>query len=126
MAFVLIVGQTERFGCGKQIASYPGLVPEEDSKGGRRRLGHISKQGNSLLRFLLVKLRRSRCVAMRGGATVFFHLAKRRGPQDRQSCHGSKTRGFVWTGCGAVDGAVSNWKSFGSHAGQPGNRNGVQ
>jgi transposase len=42
------------FHCGKQIASYVGLVPSEESSGDRRRLGHISKQGNALLRFLLV------------------------------------------------------------------------
>lgn len=53
LAFVLIVGTPLRFACGKQIASYVGLVPTEESSGGRRRLGHISKQGNSLLRFLL-------------------------------------------------------------------------
>jgi len=35
--------------------SYLGLVPLEDSSGQRRRLGHITKQGNSLLRFLLVE-----------------------------------------------------------------------
>src|SRR4029450_5492019 len=39
----------------KQIASYVGLIPSEDSSGGKQRLGHISKQGNSLLRFLLVE-----------------------------------------------------------------------
>ena len=55
LAFVLILGEVDRFGCGKQIASYVGLVPAEDSSGERRRLGHISKQGNSLLRFLLVE-----------------------------------------------------------------------
>jgi transposase len=55
VAFVLIIGQANRFDCGKQIAAYLGLVPEEDSSGERRRLGHISKQGNSLLRFLLVE-----------------------------------------------------------------------
>src|ERR1700688_2962960 len=52
LAFVLIIGKAERFQCGKQIASYLGLVPLEDSSGQRRRLGHITKQGNSLLRFL--------------------------------------------------------------------------
>jgi transposase len=53
LAFVLIIGKAERFQCGKQIAAYLGLVPLEDSSGERRRLGHITKQGNSLLRFLL-------------------------------------------------------------------------
>src|ERR1700722_6702545 len=47
--------QSERFQCGKQIASYLGLLPSEESSGERRRLGHINKQGNTLLRFLLVE-----------------------------------------------------------------------
>jgi transposase len=55
LAFVLIIGKAERFQCGKQIASYLGLVPAEESSGDRQRLGHISKQGNTLLRFLLVE-----------------------------------------------------------------------
>jgi hypothetical protein len=29
-----------------------GMIPSEDSSAGKQRLGHISKQGNSLLRFL--------------------------------------------------------------------------
>src|SRR5207245_3443791 len=44
LAFVLIIGKAERFQCGKQIASYLGLVPLEKSSGNRRRLGHITKQ----------------------------------------------------------------------------------
>jgi transposase len=55
MAFVLIIGHAERFRCGKQIANYLGLVPLEDSSGNRRRLGHITKQGSSMMRFLLVE-----------------------------------------------------------------------
>jgi transposase len=48
LAFVLILGKADRFQCGKQIASYLGLVPLEDSSGNRRRLGHSTKQGNSV------------------------------------------------------------------------------
>jgi transposase len=44
LAFVLIIGKAERFQCGKQVASYLGLVPLEESSGNRRRLGHITKQ----------------------------------------------------------------------------------
>jgi transposase len=51
LGFVLIIGRPERFQCGKQIASYLGLIPLEDSSGNRRRLGHITKQGSSMLRF---------------------------------------------------------------------------
>jgi transposase len=55
LAFVLIIGDPKRFPCGKQVASYLGLVPLEDSSGNRRRLGHITKQGSSMMRFLLVE-----------------------------------------------------------------------
>src|ERR1700686_3969419 len=55
LAFVLIIGTWERFPRGKQIGSYIGMIPSEDSSAGKQGLGHISKQGNSLLRFLLVE-----------------------------------------------------------------------
>src|SRR5437867_8600246 len=55
LAFVLIIGRADRFQCGKQITSYLGLVPLEESSGNRRRLGHITKRGNSLLRLLTVE-----------------------------------------------------------------------
>src|SRR5678809_1270232 len=79
LAFVLIIGNTERFQCGKQIASYLGLVPLEDSSGNRRRLGHITKQGNSLLRFLLVEAAQVTVRSLPEWRSKYFHLAMRRG-----------------------------------------------
>jgi len=55
LAMVLTLGPAGRFASGKQVASYFGLIPSEHSSGGGQRLGHISKQGNSFLRFLLVE-----------------------------------------------------------------------
>jgi transposase len=55
LAFVLTIGDVRRFQKARQVASYLGLIPSECSSGGKQRLGHISKQGNSLLRFLLVE-----------------------------------------------------------------------
>ena len=55
LAFVLVVGDVSRFARSKKLASYLGLIPSEDSSGTRRRLGGISKQGNTLLRTLLVE-----------------------------------------------------------------------
>lgn len=55
LAMVLTLGPAERFATGKQVASYFGLIPSEHSSGGGQRLGHISKQGSSFLRFLLVE-----------------------------------------------------------------------
>jgi transposase len=37
------------------VVSYLGLNPREDSSGGHQRLGHISKQGNEMMRWLLVE-----------------------------------------------------------------------
>jgi transposase len=55
LAYVLTIGDWRRFARGKQVGSYLGLIPAEESSGGKRRLGHISKQGNTLLRWLLVE-----------------------------------------------------------------------
>jgi transposase len=55
LAFVLTVGPIERFRRSRQLVSYLGLNPREDSSGGHQRLGHISKQGNERLRWLLVE-----------------------------------------------------------------------
>jgi transposase len=42
------------FKSGRQFAAYLGLVPRQNSSGGKDRLGHISKMGNRYLRRLLV------------------------------------------------------------------------
>jgi transposase len=55
LAFVLMVGPVERFPRSRQLVSYVGLNPSEQSSGGKQRLGAISKQGNSLVRFLLLQ-----------------------------------------------------------------------
>jgi len=59
LAFVLTLGPISRFPRGKAVASYFGLIPSEDSSGGKQRLGHISKQGNAFLRGLLVEAAQS-------------------------------------------------------------------
>jgi transposase len=67
LTFVLTLGDPKRFANGKKLASYLGLIPSEDSSGGRQRLGHITKQGNALLRGLLVEAAHS---AVRGDAEL--------------------------------------------------------
>jgi len=59
MAFVLTMGDVNRFQRGKQVASYLGLIPREYSSGGKQRLGSISKQGNRFMRMLLVEAAQS-------------------------------------------------------------------
>jgi transposase len=55
LAFVLTIGPISRFQRSKQVVSYLGLNPSEESSGGKQRLGSISKQGNSMMRHLLVE-----------------------------------------------------------------------
>jgi transposase len=53
-AFLAIVGDVHRFPSGRHVASFVGLTPREFSSGSTRRLGRISKRGDSYLRTLFV------------------------------------------------------------------------
>ena len=78
LAYVLIIGTPQRFHCGKQIGTYVGMIPSEDSSGGQQRLGHISKPGNSLLRFLLVEAAQAAARSHPDWRRRYLHLAMRR------------------------------------------------
>jgi transposase len=54
-AFVSVIDDAKRFRNAHQVESYLGLVPTENSSGGIRRVGAISKQGNSYARSLLIE-----------------------------------------------------------------------
>jgi len=125
LAFVLIIGKPDRFQCGKQIASYLGLVPLEDSSGNRRRLGHITKQGNSLLRFLLVEAAQVTVRSLPEWRSKYVHLTMRRGRKIAKVAMARKLAvRLYWMMRKEWD--YEQLKKFGSHAGQPGNRDGVK
>jgi transposase len=125
LAFVLIIGRAERFQCGKQIASYLGLVPSEESSGDRRRLGHISKQGNALLRFLLVEAAQVTVRSIPEWRSKYFHLAMRRGRKIAKVAMARRLAvQMFWMMRKGWD--YEQLKNFGPHAGQPENRRGVQ
>ena len=125
LAFVLIIGSAERFQCGKQIASYLGLVPSEESSGDRRRLGHISKQGNALLRFLLVEAAQVTVRSLPEWRSKYFHLAMRRGRKIAKIAMARKLAiQLFWMMRKGWD--YEQVKRFGPHAGQPEHRRGVQ
>jgi transposase len=52
LATEVFLGDARRFENGKAVASYIGMIPCEHSCGKRQRLGKLSKEGNSLLRYL--------------------------------------------------------------------------
>ena len=55
MVIVSEIGDFKRFKHPKQLMSYLGLTPSEDSSGGRRRQGGITKCGNGHARWMLVE-----------------------------------------------------------------------
>jgi transposase len=125
LAFELVIGTPERFACGKQVASYVGLVPSEESSGDRRRLGHISKQGNVLLRFLLVEAAQVTVRSQPEWRSKFFHLAMRRGRKIAKVAMARKLAVHLyWMWRQGWD--YGQWKKLGSHAGKPGHPDGVQ
>jgi transposase len=125
LAFVWIIGRADRFECGKQIASYLGLVPLEESSGNRRRLGHITKQGNSLLRFLLVEAAQVTARSIPEWRSKYFHLAMRRGRKIAKVAMARRLAvQMYWMMRKEWD--YEQLRKFGSHAGQPGHRDGVK
>ena len=52
LATEVFLGDPSRFADGKALASYIGMIPCEHSSGKRQRLGKLTKQGNTLLRYL--------------------------------------------------------------------------
>ena len=120
LAFVLILGNAEWFECGKQVASYLGLVPLEKSSGKRRRLGHITKQGNSILRFLLVEAAQATVRKNPEWRSKYFHLALRRGRSIAKVAMARRLAiRLYWMWREKKE--YQQTRSFVSHAGQPGN-----
>jgi transposase len=125
LAFVLIIGTPERFKCGKQVGSYVGLIPAEDSSAGRQRLGHISKQGSALLRFLLVEAAPAAVRCDPDWRRRYIHLAMRRQKSIAKVAMGRKLAGrLFWMWRREWD--YQQFREFGSNAGELGIGHGVR
>jgi transposase len=125
LAFVLIMGEVNRFRCGKQVASYLGLVPLEESSGNRRRLGHITKQGSSMMRFLLVEAAQVTVRSLPEWRNKYLHLVLRRGRKIAKVAMARRLAVHLFWMM-RKDWNYQQLKKFGSHAGEPGNRHGVR
>jgi transposase len=117
LAFVLVIGTPNRFQCGKQIGSYVGLIPSEDSSAGHQRLGHITKQGSSLLRFLLGEAAQAAARCDSDWRRRYMHLAMRR---QRNIAKVAMSRRLAvrlyWMWRNGWE--YGQWVKFGSNAGQ--------
>ena len=71
-ALVASVGDAKSFRSGRNFSAWIGLVPKQQSSGGRERLGSISKQGDRYLRSLFV-----------AGALAVIRYAKLHGSNHR-------------------------------------------
>ena len=124
LTFVLIIGTAERFQCGKQIGSYVGLIPAEDSSAGHQRLGHITRQGSSLLRFLLVEAAQAAARCDAEWRRRYMHLAMRR---QRNIAKVAMARRLgvrlYWMWRNGWE--YAQWVKLSSHAGQLGTGHGV-
>jgi len=116
LAFVLVIGTPDRFGCGKQVASYLGLIPCEDSSCERWRLGHITKQGNALLRFLLGQAAQSVARSEEQWQRQYAHIKMRRNKSIAQVAMARKLAvRLFWMWRKEWD--YQQLKKFGSHVG---------
>jgi len=55
-ALAAVIDKAQRFKRGKELGAYLGLVPKQIQSGESNRLGRITRQGNRLLRSLLVEI----------------------------------------------------------------------
>src|SRR4029434_4987579 len=75
----LVLGPVGRFPSSKHVVSYIGLAPAISASADKYRLGHISKQGSALLRWVLGQ---AAPLATRGDAAlkrIYFAVLRRRG-----------------------------------------------
>jgi transposase len=119
LATTLILGPVERFAGRRQVASYAGLIPAEYSSGGRQQFGRLTKQGNPLLRFLLVEAAQSAARYDPELRRFFGRLTARKGVQKAQAATARKllVRLYVMLRDG-ID--YAEFCRRGLHAGRPG------
>ena len=75
---MLVLGPVARFPSSKHVVSYVGLAPAVYASADKYRLGHISKQGSALLRWVLGQ---AAPLATRGDADlkrIYFAVLRRR------------------------------------------------
>jgi transposase len=120
VAFVLVLGTPDRFRCGKQVANYLGLIPCEDSSSDSWRLGHISKQGNAVLRFLLGQAAQSVARCDEQWRRQYAHIAMRRNKAIAKVAMARKLAvRLFWMWRQGQD--YQQLKKFGSYVGSPNN-----
>jgi transposase len=99
-AILAAIGSGTQFKSGREFAAWVGLVPRQNSSGGKERLGHISKKGNSYLRKLLVlgatTQLRGKYVERAPGGQWFGQLVRRKSPRVASVALANKMARVAW------------------------------
>jgi len=79
LATVVVLGPVARFHDSKHVVSYVGLAPAVNASADKRHLGHITKQGSTLLRFVLGQAASHAARMDADLKRTYFTLVQRRG-----------------------------------------------
>jgi transposase len=79
LATIAVLGPVSRFRDSKHVVSYVGLAPALSASADKYRLGHITKQGSTLLRFVLGQAASHAARADTDLKRIYFALLHRRG-----------------------------------------------
>ena len=79
LATIAVLGPVSRFHDSKHVVSYVGLAPALHASADKYRLGHITKQGSTLLRFVLGQAAAHAARADTDLKRIYFTLLHRRG-----------------------------------------------
>lgn len=101
-AIIAAVGNPRDFNNARQFSAWLGLVPKQNSTGGKDNLGKISKRGNKYIRKLLVQGAHTCAVAAERKnkqdvtSQWLFKLARRRGVNKAVVALANKTARRIW------------------------------
>lgn len=99
-ALVASIGDANMFENGRQLAAWLGLVPRQNSSGGKERLLGISKRGDIYLRTLLIHGARSVLFSLKSRTDQaggwLARLAERRNPNIAAVALANKNARIVW------------------------------
>lgn len=91
------IGSVERFANAKKVSSYFGLAPKVRQSGERERHGHITKEGNRMVRSLLVQAALQHIRVSKGSSRKhYFGVCKRRGKQIARVAAANKLLGIIF------------------------------
>jgi transposase len=99
-ALVGAIGDGKQFKSARELAAWIGLVPNQNSSGGKERLGRISKKGNPYLRTLLVvgatAMLQNRARGKAPGGVWFRELLLRKSPRVATVALANKMARVAW------------------------------